>query len=100
MSPWGQAATSLTTQPWSAVEWIADTQLARPSLLLGLRHALAGILKALHLTGSEPQSRMRRDGNSYSATKDHTHSGPSNSTLSVARRATRLSRIDWLSSAK
>ena len=38
--------------------WKADTQLARPSVLLGLRHALAGILKALHLTGSEPQSRM------------------------------------------
>src|SRR6266446_10640240 len=77
-----QTATSLTTQPWSAVERIADTQLARPSVLLGLRHALAGILKALHLTGSEPQSRMWRDGNSYSATKDHTRSGPSSSMLS------------------
>jgi hypothetical protein len=27
----------------------------RPSVLLGLRHALAGILKALHLTGSHAQ---------------------------------------------
>jgi hypothetical protein len=34
MSTRGQAAASLTTQPWSAVEWIADTQLARPSVLL------------------------------------------------------------------
>src|SRR4029077_2802920 len=47
-----QAATSLTTQPWSAAEWIADTQLASLSVLLGLWHALAGILKALHLTPS------------------------------------------------
>src|ERR1700746_1858235 len=48
---------------------------------MGLRHALAGILKALHLTGSEPQSKMWRDGNNYSATKDHTRSGPSSSML-------------------
>ena len=54
----------------------------RRSVLLGLRHALARILKALHLTGSEPQSRMWRDGNNYSATKDHTRSGPSSSMLS------------------
>src|SRR5438132_10793150 len=26
----------LPAQPWSAVEWTADTQLARPSVLLGL----------------------------------------------------------------
>src|SRR5271169_6875658 len=90
----GQAATSLTTQTWSAVEWVADTQLARPSVLLGLRHALAGILKTLHLTGSEPQSRMWRDGNSYSATK-----GRAVPCSAVARPAARLSRIDWLSSA-
>jgi hypothetical protein len=78
----GSSCDQSTPQAWSAVEWIADTQLARPSVLLGLRHALAGILKALHLTGSEPQSRMWRDGNSYSATKVHTRSGPSSSMLS------------------
>jgi DNA-binding transcriptional LysR family regulator len=51
-------------------------------VLLGLRRALAGILKALHLTGSEPQSRRWRDGNSYSTAKDHTRSGPSSSMFS------------------
>ncbi len=79
---YGRIVKTTGTQPWSAVEWIADTQLTRPSVLLGLRHALVGILKALHLTDSEPQSRMWRDGNSYSATKDRTHSGPSSSMLS------------------
>ena len=49
----GQAATSLAAQPWSAVEWIADAQLARPSVSFGLRLPVAGILKAMHLTSSE-----------------------------------------------
>ena len=72
----------------------------RRSVLLGLRHALARILKALHLTGSEPQSRMWRDGNSYSAAKDHTILGRAVPCQLWPENAARLSRIDWLSSTK
>src|ERR1700730_14050307 len=32
----GQSETNVTTEPWSAVEWIADTQLTRASILLGI----------------------------------------------------------------
>jgi hypothetical protein len=39
----------------------SDTQLARPSVLLGLRHALAGILKALHLYHTGPPVGLSRD---------------------------------------
>src|SRR4029077_2530005 len=31
MSAWGQTANCLTTEPWSAVGWIADTQASRAS---------------------------------------------------------------------
>ena len=39
----GQTETFLTTEPWSACEWIADTQLTRASVLLGFRFYIAEI---------------------------------------------------------
>src|SRR5271155_137908 len=43
MSGRGQTETCRTTEPWSAYEWIADTQLPRASVILGFRFYIAEI---------------------------------------------------------
>ena len=48
MSAWGQAATRLITQPWSAVAWKSRHPAEQAVGFFGNRHALALILKRLN----------------------------------------------------
>ena len=72
MSPWGQSETNVTTEPWSAVEWIADADLTRDRSI-GIRFDIAEI---------------RPVRAKFAAEQFHARIAPNN--------AMTLSRIDWL----
>ena len=72
MSPLGQSETNVTTEPWSAVEWIADADLTRASFYWD----------------SVPHAEIRPVRAKFAAEQFHVRIAPNN--------AMTLSRIDWL----
>ena len=68
----GQSETNVTTEPWSAVEWIADADLTRASFYWD----------------SVPHCRTRPVRAQFAAEQFHARIAPNN--------AMTLSRIDWL----
>ena len=68
----GQSETNVTTEPWSAVEWLADADLTRASFYWD----------------SVPQAEIRPVRAKFAAEQFHARIAPNN--------AMTLSRIDWL----